>query len=205
MTTAETPNPVEPAAAVALHPRGSAAASAVAVFLGGYILVQSLTSPLASQLAGYGRTPDVLTLFIGQLVFALVVVIVGFVLAPAPAARKLVASAIVVVGVIVTLVSLVARLTSGVGGIPLGVTLANQYFMVAVLVGAGWLIVRFARVGWLALLLTVILIPLPYAFAFAGLAAVPSQMILLVLTGIVGLVILFAGRPGRQVEVITAA
>lgn len=209
MTNAETPTPTpyntEPAAAVLLPARGSVAASAVAVYLGGYILVLALTNSLATALIGYGAGPDVIALLLGQLLFAVVVVIVGFCLAPAPAARKLVASLIVVVGVIATVASQTARLTSSAGGIPLGVTLANQFFMVALIVGAGWLIVRFARLGWLALLLTVVLIPLPYAFSYLGVTAGISQGVLFVLLGVVGAVILLAGRPWRQVIATTAA
>ena len=184
--------------------RGSAAAAAVASYLGGYILVQSLVSPLATALSGYGAGPDVAVLLGAQVLFALVVIIVGFVLAPASVTRKFIASLIVVIGVVVTLAVEVVRLTSGFGGMAGGMTLANPFFMVALTVGAGWLIVRYARLGWLALLLTAVLVPLPYAFAFAGATSVVSQMVLLVVLGIVGAVILLVGRPWRQVAVAPA-
>jgi hypothetical protein len=198
-----TPHVVTPAALVQ-PARGSAAASAVAVYLGGYIVVLALSNSLSASLAGYGAGLDVIALLLGQLLFAVVVVIVGFCLAPAPTARKLVASVIVVVGVMATVATQTARLTTGFGGIPVGSTLANQFFMVTLAVGAGWLIVRFARLGWLALLLTVVLVPLPYAFSYMALTSGISQSVLFVLTGIVGAVILLAGRPGRQVVATTA-
>ena len=198
MTTTEVPNPyAEPTPVVAPAARDRALASAVAVFLGGYILVQSLLGQLAPALSGYGGGAEVLFLLLSQLVFAVVVVIAGFFLAPTTAPRKLVASAIVVVGVIVTVVSQVARLSSGFGGIASNLTVGNAIFMVALTVGAGWLVVRSARLGWLALLAAFVLIPVPFLFAFNGVAYAISQPISLILFGIVGTGILLAGRPAR--------
>ena len=198
MTTTEAPQPYPPAP-VAVEPvaRGRGLASAVAVYLGGYILVQSLTGQLAAALAGLGGLREVIGLLLGQTLFGLLAVVVGLFLAPASAARKVLASVIVVAGVALTLASQAARLTTGFGGIPLSITLANAFFMVALLVGAGWLIVRSARLGWLALLAAFILIPLPYFFAFNGISSVISQVVLLVVLGIFGAVILVAGRPAR--------
>ena len=171
MTTTEVPNPyVEPVPLVATAARGRALGSAVAVFLGGYILVQSLLGQLAPALAGYGGAGEVLFLLGGQLAFALLAVVAGFFLAPTTVPRKLIASAIVIVGAIVTLVAQVARLTGGFGGIASNLTLGNALFMVALTVGAGWLIVRAARLGWFALLLALLLIPVPFLFAFNGVA-----------------------------------
>ena len=198
MTTTEVPNPyAEPASVVVPAARGRALASAVAVFLGGYILVQSLLGQLAPALSGYGGGAEVLFLLLSQLVFAVIVVIAGFFLAPATVPRRLVASLIVVVGVIVTIVSQVARLSSGFGGIASNLTVGNAIFMVALTVGAGWLVVRSARLGWLALLAAVVLIPVPFLFALNGVAYAISQPISLLLFGIVGTGILLAGRPTR--------
>jgi len=188
---------MDPTPVVASPARGRALASAVAVFLGGYILVQSLLGQLAPALAGYGGAGEVLFLLGSQLVFALLVVIAGFFLAPTTVPRKLIASAIVVVGAIVTLVSQVTRLSSGFGGIASNLTLGNAIFMVALTVGAGWLVVRSARFGWLALLAAFVLIPVPFLFVINGVAYGISQPISLLLFGIVGTGILIAGRPAR--------
>lgn len=217
MTTSETPTPSEPvvdARPVAAEPvvappvyvetvapapvyRGSALASAVALFLGGYILIAALSGQLAASLAGLGGGTEYLPLFFGQLAFALLAVIVGLLMAPAAASRKIIAIVIVLVGVAATLAAETARLTSNVGGIPLSVSLANPYFMTVLLLGIAWLIVRYARFGWLALLLAFVLVPIPYFFSFAGLSVAISQPALLIITGVIGLVILVVGRGPR--------
>lgn len=199
MTTTETPSPYTAATAPVTAPRGNVLASAVAVYLGGYILVQSLSGQITPILAGYGGGTEYLPLVLGQLLFALAVVIFGLFLAPASLALKLVASALVVVGSIIMLAVQVARITTGFGGIPASLTLANAYFVVALFVGAAWLIVRSAWVGWLSLLAAALLIPLPYLFAVNGVPTSISQPVLLVALGIVGAVILIAGRPRREV------
>lgn len=202
MTTTETTSPYSAAtptgqAAPATTPRGNVLASAVAVFLGGYILVQSLSGQITPILAGYGGGPDLLPLFLGQLLFALAVVIFGLFLAPATLTAKLVGSALVVVGSVIMLAVQVARITTGFGGVPASLTLANAYFMVALFVGAAWLVVRSARVGWLSLLAAAVLIPLPFLFAFNGVPTAITQPVLLVVLGIVGVVILLGGRARR--------
>jgi len=201
MTTTETSSPyVEPHVYVeTVQPvrRGSALAAAVALYLGGYLVLFALSGQLVSALAGFGGGPEYLPLFGGQALFAVVAVIVGLLLAPAVASRKIIAILVVVVGVGATLGAEVARLTSNVGGVPLSMTLGNPYFMTVLVLGAAWLIVRYARLGWLALLLAFVLIPLPYLFSFAGISLAITQPVLLIITGIIGLAILAAGRGPR--------
>ena len=197
-TTSDTPQPyAEPGNTVVPAERGRALASAVAVYLGGYILVQALSGQLSAALSGVQPLQGVIPLLAGQLVFALAAIVVGFFLAPTTTPRKAVASAIVVVGAILVLVVQAARIGTGFGGIAAGVTLGNSFFMVALLVGAGWLIVREARLGWLALLAAFVLIPLPYFFVMSGVSSLVSQFVLLIAFGIVGTGILIAGRPAR--------
>jgi hypothetical protein len=204
MTTTETPYVEPPVYVETVAPvhRGSALASAVALYLGGYILIAALSGQLAASLAGFGGGPEYLPLFFGQLFFAVVAVIFGLLIAPAGASRKIIAIVIVLVGVVATLAAETARLTSNIGGLPLGFTLANPYFMTLLTLGAAWLIVRYARFGWLALLLTVVLVPLPYLFSFGGFSVAISQPALLIITGIVGLIILAAGRGRRRAVVV---
>lgn len=174
-------------------------ASAVAVFLGGYLLVLALSGQLASFLTGqFGNRPGFIALLMGQLVFAALVVVAGFFLSTASAGRKLVASAIVAVVVVVELLLQVALLGGVIGGgIALPMTLANPYFMTVVAVGVGWLIVRGAKLGWLALLLAVVLIPLPLAFANGVIDFQFAGVIQLLVSAIVGVVIVAGGRPLR--------
>lgn len=133
-----------------------------------------------------------------QLIFAVAVVVVGYFLSSAPVSRKFIASLLVVVVVPLFLVVQVGRLTGSIGGgIPLSITLANPAFMTVLSVGAGWLIARGARLGWLALLLTVVLIPIQFVFAMAAVGGVISQIVVLVVSAIIGAVIIAAGRPLR--------
>ena len=202
MTTTETPNPYVTPVTTPVT-RDSALASAVGLFLGGYILVQSLNGQLASALSGFGAV-EVLPLFVGQLLFALAAVIFSIFLAPATASLKFIASAIVLVGAIVTVAMQAGRLTTGCGGVPMSITFANPYFMVALTLGIAWLILRSARVGWLSLLLTIVLIPLPFIFSMNAVSVVISQPVQLVVLGIVGAVILVAGRPRGAVPPVAA-
>ena len=174
-------------------------ASAIAVFLGGYLLILALSGQLASALTGlFGARPGVIALLMGQLVFAALVVVAGLFLSTASAGRKLVASAIVVVIVVVYLLLEVAYLGGAIGGgIPLSMTLTNPYFMTVVAAGAGWLIVRGAKMGWLALLLAVVLIPLPFAFSNGNIGFEIAQTVLLLVSAVVGVVIVAVGRPLR--------
>src|SRR4051812_42146270 len=200
MTTPETPNPYVETVPVTPVYRGSALASATALFLGGYLVLAALSGQLAASLAGFGGGPEYLPLFFGQLLFAVVAVIVGVLFAPAAASRKIIAIVIVVVGVAATLVAETARLTSNVGGLPLSMTLGNPYFMTVLTLGIAWLVIRYARLGWLALLLAFVLIPVPYLFTMNGFSIAITQPLLLIITGIIGLAILAAGRGPRWRE-----
>ncbi len=202
MTTPEPTSPhVAPPAYVEpneiVH-HGSALASAVALYLGGYLVIAAASGQLVTALAGFGVGLEYLPLLGGQLLFALVAVIVGLLIAPAAAARKIVAIVVVLGGVAGLIAAETARITSGVGGIPLSMTLGNPYFMTLLALGTAWFIVRYARFGWLALLLCAVVIPLPYLFSFAGLSVAVSQPVLLIITGIIGLGILAAGRGPRR-------
>lgn len=200
MTETQIPDPYVASTPVATRP-GRTLAGAVAVFLGGYLLVQSLGGQLVNNLAGFGAGDPALTAYLlFQLVFAVAAVVVGYLLAAGSASRKLVASVILVAGVVIVLAVQTARITGGLGplGQPASFTLANPYFMEALLVGAGWLIVRSAKAGWLSILLVLILIPVPFLFAIANIGFAISQIVLLLLVGIVGLVTIIAGRPLRD-------
>ncbi|MEP6478409.1 MAG: hypothetical protein ABJB03_03380 [Rhodoglobus sp.] len=198
MTTS--PEQVYPASTPAPLPeaRYRNLAAAVTVFLGGYLVLSAISGVLVNQLAGVGPQPELLALLLLQLVFAVLVVVVGFFLSNAPVPRKLIGSAIVVVAVPLYLVLQAGRLTGSInGGIPLSMTFANPYFMTVLAVGAGWLVVRGARLGWLALLVAAVLIPLPFGFAMANISYGISQIVLLFVCAVFGIVIIAAGRPLR--------
>lgn len=200
MTDVNEPYPVTEAYRAPADP-GRVLASAVAVLLGGYLLLLAVNSQLPTVFAGYGNVPLAYgVLLVLQLVFAVLVVVFGFAVAPASPARKLIASAIVVVAVIVLLLTIVARLTTGFGGVGNAVThftVANPWLIITLSVGAGWLVVRAATVGWLALLPALVLSPLPFLFTINSLEFGVQQLVLLALTAVIGAVIIVAGRPWR--------
>jgi hypothetical protein len=176
-------------------------ASAIAVFLGGYLVVSALTGQLVVIVSGISSLPvEYALLTITQALFAVAVVVGGLMLAPAPIATRLLASAIVVVIVVVCAASAAARITGTFGsvGVPVSMTLANGYFMAVLAIGAAWLIVRSARMGWLAALATVVLIPIPYLFAVSGIPTGYMQLVALVLCALIGAGIVLAGRPLRD-------
>lgn len=201
MTTQAEVDPYAPAPPASDAPPapGRSLASGIAVFLGGYLLLLALISPLVGALAGFtGSGPGYTALLLLQLGFALLVVIGGFWIAPAAAGRKVAASVLVLVVTVLVLVVSVARISGSLrlGQLPT-FTFANPWFMAVLAVGAGWLIVRSARAGWLAVLLALVLSPLPFAFAIAGLDTAITQILMLTATLVAGLGILLAGRPGR--------
>jgi hypothetical protein len=104
----------------------------------------------------------------------------------------------VLAGVIITIGTQVLRLTTGFGGIPVSMSLANSVFMIVLSVGAAWLVVRSARMGWLTLLLALVLIPLPWMFAVTGIASGWTQMVQLFLAAVIGFAIVAAGRPRER-------
>ena len=176
-------------------------AGAISVFLGGYLVTASLTSQLAFFLGGRAQVdPEVIVLLLSQAVFAIAVVVAGLMLVRASVTSRLIAILVVIVAVVVTVIAQSARLNGDAGpaSMPLLFTFANPYFMAALGIGAAWLIVRSARLGWLAILATAILIPLPFAFAYAGISGALSQIVLFALSGLILAGIVFAGRPTRE-------
>jgi hypothetical protein len=80
----------------------------------------------------------------------------------------------------------------------MSMTLANAAFMVVLSVGAAWLIVRSAQMGWLSLLLAFILLPLPYVFTMGGITSGWTQLVQFFLAAVIGFVIIAAGRPRER-------
>ena len=176
-------------------------ASAITVFLGGYLLISSLSGQLAYYLSGVSQNPIEVTAFLVlQALFALVVVIGGLLLAAAPMASRLLAAAIVIAGALVVVVTQAVTLTGsfGAGAVPTRMTLGNGYFVGLVTIGAAWLIVRSARVGWLVLLAALVLIPVPYLLVLSGIPSIITQIVSLTLSAIIGAGIILAGRPLRD-------
>jgi hypothetical protein len=170
--------------------------AAIAVYLGAYLVIISLTGQLVATLAGIAGD-DLTTLLVGSLLFAVFVTVGGLTISTASIARTALASVVVLAFVGIAVASMVARVTGSFGGPVVAFTLANPFVMVVLGVGAGWLIVRRARVGWAALLLVGVLVPLPTLLASLGVASPLAAVVILLVSGIVGLLILAAGRPLR--------
>jgi|GEM_PF-3077550 hypothetical protein len=170
------------------------------VFVGGYLVLTSLTGQLANALGGYMATGPIFTvLLVSQLLFALVVVLVGLIAAPGSGAGKAIGAGVVVVGVPIVLAILTLRLNGALRiGAEASFTIANPWLMTVLLVGAAWLAVRGARLGWLALLGVAVLSPVPYFLARFGAEPGLTPLLMLALSALVGLGILVAGRPWRD-------
>lgn len=193
---------------------GRTLAAAVAVFLGGYLLLDAYAGQLvvgmASVLSGITGRPapylpeTAVLLFVSQFLFALIVVVVGLLLAEGSLAGRLVGALLVVVSSIVTLLILSLRISGvspfpgGRDGIPFQAIFANSWFAVVLFVGIAWLLARRAKLGWLALLATLLLIPVPTALWIAGVEAAVVQLVMYLLSGVVGAGIILAGRPFRD-------
>jgi hypothetical protein len=211
MTAPYAPQPLAPAWQAA---PGRPLAAAIAMFLGGYLLLASLGGQLSTVSMNLfalimGRPVMIIpeatvALFVLQFVFAIAVVVVGILLTGAPASRRLIATIIVVGGVLLTFVIIGLRL-SGVIRIPreAGVVFqsifSNPWFAVVLLVGVAWLLCRPAvGAGWLVLLATLVLVPVPAMLAFGGVDGGTTQLIMFALSGVVGAAIMLAGRPFRE-------
>ena len=204
----------EPYAAPAGPARpGRNLASAIAVFLGGYLLLAGFSGflgqtsmSLFANLSGRGGPEypmSIMVLAVLQFLFALIVVVVGLFLGDGPVIGKLVGAIVVVVGSILTFVFLglwingIVDFPSGQAGVPFRAVFANTWFAIVLFGGIAWLLARGARLGWLTLLATLILIPIPTAFVFAGVESGIVQIVMYLLCGIVGAGIILAGRPLR--------
>jgi hypothetical protein len=193
---------------------GRGLAGAIAVFLGGYLLLASFSSVLNTVsmilFAGFADRGSpmlpggTIAMLVLQFLFAIIVVIAGLLIAGGSVAGKLVGALLVVVGSLLTFTSIGLRLNGllplpgGRDGIPFQAVFANSWFAVVLVVGIAWLLTRRARLGWLSILGTLVLIPVPIALAFANVESGVQQIILFLLAGIVGAGIILAGRPLRD-------
>lgn len=193
---------------------GRTLAAAIAVFLGGYLLLNAFAGQLvvatSSALSGITGRPSpylpetVVLLYVSQFLFALVVVVAGLLLADGALPRRLIGAAVVVVTSIVTLLLLALRISGitpfpgGRDGIPFQALFNNHWFAVVLFVGFAWLLTRHAKLGWLVLLATLVLIPTPTALYLAGADAAVVQIVMYLLSGLVGAGIILAGRPWRD-------
>lgn len=169
------------------------------VFVGGYLVLTSVTGQLASALAGFAPAgPFAFVLLLSQLLFAFVVVLVGLIAAPGSVGGKAIGAAVVLVGVPVVLATLTLRLNGTLRmGPEASFTIANPWLMTVLLLGIAWLAVRGARLGWVALLGVVVLAPVPYFLNVLGAEPGLMPLVMLALSGLVGFGILLAGRPWR--------
>jgi hypothetical protein len=208
------PYPVAEAYPAPVTRPGRGLAGAIAVFLGGYLLLAGFSGflgqtslSLFADLVGRGGPEypaSIMVLAVLQFVFAMIVVVVGLILAGRSVTGKLIGAILVVAGSILTFVFLglwlngVLPLPGGREGIPFRAVFTNTWFAIVLFGGIAWLLARRARVGWIALLGTLILIPVPTALQFAGVESGITQIVMYLLSGIVGAGIILAGRPLRD-------
>lgn len=193
------------------HPGGtverppSALPGAVAVLLGGYLIVSSLTGSLAASLLPQDLfPPDAAALLLFQMILALIGVICALLVVPGSIGSKAVGILIVVVAVVVCVGSQMARLGGEVPA-PLAIlnqpgatTTANGYLMGLLGVGAAWLLVRRARLGWLTLIPALAMIVIPSALVIIDVPIGYVTIFSLVAASAIGLGVLAGGRPFRR-------
>lgn len=193
---------------------GHSLAAAIAVFLGGYLLLAGfsgfLTQTSFALLSGLVDRPSptfplpLLVLSVLQFLFALIVVVVGLLIGRRSDTGALVGAIIVVVGSLLTFIVMGMRVNGllpfpgGRDGIPFQAVFANTWFAIVLFGGIAWLLARQARLGWLSLLGTLVLIPVPIALVFVNVESGVIQIVMYLLSGLVGAGIILAGRPLRD-------
>jgi hypothetical protein len=164
-------------------------ASLVAVLLGSYLLLTANVSQVVLALTGLGGIPPtVLALLLAQLVFAGIVLLAGVLIHPATPTRRLVAVAIVLVGLILWIVLSGARLTGSVPMPPLSIVILAPSFAVTALATAAWLIVRERpAASYLLLILTLAGGVIPYAMVMAAVDSGTSLLAITPLAAVLGI------------------
>lgn len=213
MTNPQYDDPYSATPTAAARP-GRGLAGAIAVYLGGYLLLAGFSGflgqtslALFSALAGRPG-PEypaaIMALAVLQFLFALVVVVAGLLIGRRSVVGALIGAVVVVVGALLTFLVIGMRLTGllpfpgGPAGVPFQAVFANPWFAIVLFGGVAWLLARRAGLGWLALLGTLLLIPVPIALQFGGVESGVIQIVMFVLSGIVGAGIVLAGRPLRD-------
>jgi hypothetical protein len=184
-------------------------ASLVAVLLGTYLLLNANVSQVTMALSGLGGMPPTVTaLLVTQLVFAALVLLAGVFMHPATSSRRLVAGAIVLVGLILWTALSGARITGAIRLPQLSSVVLVPSFAVIVLATAAWLIVR-ERPGvtYLLLILTLVGGIIPNALVMANVDSGTSQLTAVPIAAVLGMGIAWLARAiaaGLSRGVVTA-
>jgi hypothetical protein len=192
---------VEPTRRLVFSPRFSYdtryGASVVSLVLGGYLLLNANIAQLAVALGGIANYPiEQVAYFVVQYLFAILVVLFGFAVAPATSGRRVIAVVVALVLIIVWTLLFTARLTGAGGPLPFASGFfTSPAFLVPLVIGLGWLIVR-ERPGvtYLFLLLSLIGGAVPFLFVLNAAPAIASQFVSWLVAGIVGVGIAWLAR-----------
>lgn len=169
--------------------------SGIIAILGGYITLQALTGGLGQVFLGF-LAPTVVAIYVAQIVFGVAVSALGYFFVTAPLGRRILAKAVWVVGVGLVILFVALRLTTGFGGVPAGLTVANPHFMLLVFGGLGWLIASgVTPLRYLVLLVALVPVPINFLLVLGGADSALGTLVQLVITGIAAVVILLVSRP----------
>jgi hypothetical protein len=193
---------------------GRPLAGAVAMFLGGYLLLASFAGSQLPTVAMnlFSALVDrpamvipesYVALMVLQFVFALAAVLGGIFLVRGPATNTLIAVIVVVGGALLTLAMMGLRLSGFFelrppASVIFAAVFTNGWFAVVLVVGVAWLLIRRAGTGWLALLGTLLLVPIPTMLSYSGIDSGITALVMYGLSGIVGATIIAAGRPWQD-------
>lgn len=168
----------------------------IIAILGGYITLQALNGPFIQIFTGVLSDTSINVLLILELVFGVAVTALGYFFVPAPLGRRILAKVVFVVGVGIVVLFLALRITSGFGGIPVGITLANPAFMVLLFGGLAWLIAcGVAPIRYLVLLAAFVVMPLAFWMNMAGMTSGITLLVQLLVCGVIAGAILLVSRP----------
>lgn len=171
---------------------------------GGFVVLTVAIGQLPQLIAGFsGAPPSYTVLLVAQALFGLALVVTAYLVSPAPLPSRLIAVAIVVLGVVVVIVLQVVRLTVPGNAMLLSIV-SNPPAWLVLLGGLGWLIAVRARPrAYLGLAATILLfLPIMTWMVMAGVESAVSTLVMQVLALVVALVILVVGAlDGRRASV----
>ena len=200
--TTEAPNPYAAAAApvpTSHVDRWRWLLSGVIGIVGGYVTLASVSGPLLMALNPFstGYPPEVTVQLTLQALFGVVLTVFGYLASPGGSgAGKAIAAGIWAVGVAATVALLWGRLFGEIRLGPAANLFINPWWLIVLIGALGWLVAINARgLVYLALLLTLVLMPLNLLFTFNGFSSGISSIVQYVVALGVAVAVLLIARP----------
>jgi hypothetical protein len=172
-------------------------ASLVAVLLGGYLLLFANVSQVTLGLSGRGFPLEQTVYLLIQYLFAVLVVVVGLLIAPGTQGRRVFAVVAVLIVLVVWTLLVSARMTGAASPLPAFVTgfVVSPVFIVPLVTTLGWLIVRERpAVSYLLLVATLFGGTISFAATLNAVPAIVTMLIAPPIAGAIGIGIAWGAR-----------